>query len=60
MDVLPSLLTPDNIAQYQADLADPAQVWNDIARRDSYLRMYGSICHDTPADYLNFAWSSEG
>jgi ribose transport system substrate-binding protein len=59
MDVLPSLLTPDNIAQYQADLADPAQVWNDIARRDSYLRMYGSICYDTRADYLNFAWSSE-
>jgi ribose transport system substrate-binding protein len=59
MDVLPSLLTPDNIAQYQADLADPAQVWNDVARRDSYLRMYGSICYDTRADYLNFAWSSE-
>jgi ribose transport system substrate-binding protein len=59
MDVLPSLLTPDNIIQYQADLADPAQVWNDIARRDSYLRMYGSICYDTRADYLNFAWSSE-
>jgi ribose transport system substrate-binding protein len=59
MDVLPSLLTPDNIAQYQSDLADPAQVWNDIARRDSYLRMYGSICYDTRGDYLNFAWSSE-
>ncbi|UJW86482.1 sugar ABC transporter substrate-binding protein [Devosia sp. SL43] len=59
MDVLPSLLTPDNIAQYQADLADPAQVWNDITRRDSYLRMYGSICYDTRAGYLNFAWSSE-
>ncbi len=59
MDVLPSLLTPDNIAQYKADLADPAQVWNDIARRDRYLRMYGSICYDTRADYLNFAWSSE-
>jgi ribose transport system substrate-binding protein len=59
MDVLPSLLTPDNIAQYKADVADPAQVWNDIPRRDSYLRMYGSICYDTRADYLNFAWSSE-
>lgn len=59
MDVLPSLLNLDNIAQYQADLADPAQVWNDIARRDSYLRMYGSICHDTREDYLNFPWSSE-
>lgn len=59
MDVLPSLLTPDNITQYQADLADPAQVWNDVARRDGYLRMYGSICYDTRAEYLNFAWSSE-
>lgn len=59
MDVLPSLLTPDNISQYQADLADPAQVWNDNKRRDSYLRMYGNICYDTRAEFLNFAWSSE-
>lgn len=59
MDVLPTLLTPDNIGQYQADLADPAQIWNDTVRRDSYLRMYGSICYDTRSDYLNFAWSSE-
>lgn len=60
MDVLPYLLTNENIAQYRADLADPAQVWNDRARRDGYLRMYGSICYDTREDYLNFAWSSEG
>ncbi len=59
MDVLPTLLTPDNIGQYRADLADPAQVWNDPIRRDSYLRMYGGICYDTRSDYLNFAWSSE-
>lgn len=59
MDVLPTLLTPDNLAQYEADLADPAQIWDNPTRRDSYLRMYGSICYDTRADYLNFAWSSE-
>ena len=58
-DVLPTLLTPDKIGQYRADLADPAQVWNDPIRRDSYLRMYGGICYDTRSDYLNFAWSSE-
>lgn len=59
MDVLPTLLTPDNIGQYQADLADPAEVWNDADRRDSYLRMFGAICYDTRSQYLNFAWSSE-
>lgn len=59
MDVLPTLLTKDNISQYQSDLADPAQVWNDPERRNSYLRMYGGICYDSRSDYLNFAWSSE-
>ena len=37
----------DNIAQYEADLADPAAVYADPARRDSYLKMYGNICYDT-------------
>ncbi|HTO28725.1 MAG TPA: sugar ABC transporter substrate-binding protein [Devosia sp.] len=59
MDVLPTLLTPDNIRQYQADLADPAQVWQDPDRRDGYLRMYGSICFDSRDQYPNFPWSSE-
>jgi ribose transport system substrate-binding protein len=59
MDVLPTLLTPDNIDQYRADLADPARVWNDPDRRDSYLRMYGAICYDSRDQYLNFPWSSE-
>ncbi|MEQ1943531.1 sugar ABC transporter substrate-binding protein [Mesorhizobium sp. VNQ89] len=59
LDVLPSLLTRDNIANYQAEISDPAQVWNDKKRRDEYLRMYGGICYDTRSEYLNFAWSSE-
>lgn len=59
MDVLPTLLTSDNIVQYRADLADPASVWNNADARNSYLRMYGSICYDTRGEYLNFAWSSE-
>jgi ribose transport system substrate-binding protein len=60
MDVLPYLLTPENIAQYREDLADPAAVWTDPDRRGAYLRMYGSICYDTRSNYLNFPWSSEG
>ena len=59
MDILPSALTIDNIAQYEADLADPAAVYADPVRRDSYLRMYGNICYDTRDQYVNFPWSSE-
>ena len=59
MDVLPIALTIDNIAQYEADLADPGAVFADPARRASYLRMYGGICYDTRANYVNVPWSSE-
>jgi ribose transport system substrate-binding protein len=59
MDILPSALSTSNLAQYEADLADPAAVWRDATRRNAYLRMYGNICHDTRDQYLNFPWSSE-
>jgi ribose transport system substrate-binding protein len=59
MDILPIALTNDNIAQYEADLANPAAVYADAARRDTYLRMYGNICYDTRDQYVNFPWSSE-
>lgn len=59
MDILPSALTIDNIAQYEADLADPAAVYNDPVRRAAYLKMYGNICFDTRDKYVNFPWSSE-
>jgi len=59
MDILPSLLTIDNLAAYEADLADPDAVYSDPARRDAYLRMYGGICFDTRDQYVNFPWSSE-
>jgi ribose transport system substrate-binding protein len=59
MDILPRALTADNIADYEADLADPAAVYADPARRDSYLKMYGNICYDTRDQYVNFPWSSE-
>ena len=59
MDILPSALTGDNLAQYEADLADPAAVYADPARRDAYLKMYGNICYDTRDQYVNFPWSSE-
>ncbi len=59
MDILPSALTTANISQYEADLADPASVYEDARRRDSYLRMYGNICYDTRDQYVNFPWSSE-
>jgi ribose transport system substrate-binding protein len=59
MDILPKALTLSNIAQYEADVADPASVYKDVRRRDEYLRRYGNICFDTRDQYLNFPWSSE-
>jgi ribose transport system substrate-binding protein len=59
MDILPRALTAANLAQYEADLADPAGVYADPVRRDSYLRMYGNICYDSRQQYVNFPWSSE-
>jgi ribose transport system substrate-binding protein len=59
MDILPSALTSSNLAQYEKDLADPAAVYADPARRDQYLKMYGNICYDTRDQYVNFPWSSE-
>ncbi len=59
MDILPRALTADNIASYEADLTNPAAVYADTARRDSFLKMYGNICYDTRDQYVNFPWSSE-
>jgi ribose transport system substrate-binding protein len=59
MDILPKALTSQNLAQYEADVADPASVYRDGKRRDEYLKMYGNICYDTRDQYLNFPWSSE-
>jgi ribose transport system substrate-binding protein len=59
MDILPAALTVANMAQYEADLADPGAVYRDPKRRDAYLRMYGNICYDSRDQYLNFPWSSE-
>lgn len=59
MDILPRALTLQNLAQYESDVADPAAVYNDPKRRDSYLKMYGNICFDKRDQYLNFPWSSE-
>ena len=59
MDILPIVLTTSNLAQYETDLANPGSVYADAARRATYLKMYGNICHDTRERYLNFPWSSE-
>ncbi len=59
MDILPRALTRETIAQYEADVANPAAVYADPSRRDLYLRMYGNICYETRHNYLNFPWNSE-
>jgi hypothetical protein len=45
--------------QYEADLANPVAVFADQTRGDTYLWMYGNICHDMRDRYVNFPWSSE-
>ncbi len=59
MDILPIALTVANMAQYEADLANPAAAFLDPKRRADYLKMYGNICFDTRDRYVNFPWSSE-
>jgi ribose transport system substrate-binding protein len=59
MDILPKLLTAQNLASYEADIANPGAVFNDPVKQRSYLRMYGNICYDTRDQFINFAWSSE-
>ena len=59
MDILPKLLTREKMSDYENDLAQPAAVYANPTRRDSYLKMYGNICYDTRDQYLNFPWSSE-
>lgn len=59
IDILPKVLTPDNIAQYEADLSDPVAVFDDPKKHAEYLREYGNICFDTRDRYLNFPWSSD-
>jgi ribose transport system substrate-binding protein len=59
MDILPFALTLENIARYEADVANPGPIYADPERRASYLRMYGGICYDTRDQYINFPWSSE-
>ena len=45
--------------QYEDDMARPAEVYRDPARRNKYLKMYGNICFDTRESYIDFPWSSE-
>jgi ribose transport system substrate-binding protein len=59
MDILPRALTVENIAHYEADVADPGSVYRDLALRGSYLKMYGNICFDSRENFVNFPWSSE-
>jgi ribose transport system substrate-binding protein len=59
MDILPKLLTSENMAAYEKDLANPDAVYRDPARRAAYLKMYGNICYDSRDRYINFPWSSE-
>lgn len=59
LDILPSLISPETVGRFERDTADPAAVFDDPARRSTYLRPYGNICYDSRSDYVDFGWSSE-
>lgn len=59
MDILPKVLTPSNLASYEADLKDPAAVFSDTGKHREYLREYGNICYDSRDRFINFPWSSD-
>lgn len=59
LDILPSLVTPQGIPQFERDSQNPAEVWDSPARRQAYLRAYGNACADERQSFVDFAWSSE-
>lgn len=59
MDILPKVLTSENLARYEADLKDPASVFADPGKQTEYLKEYGNICAETRDQFLNFPWSSD-
>jgi ribose transport system substrate-binding protein len=59
LDILPSLVTPQRIPQFERDSRNPAEVWDDPTRRQAYLRAYGNACADERQNFVDFAWSSE-
>jgi ribose transport system substrate-binding protein len=59
MDILPRALDAANLRSYEDEIRDPASIFNDPPSRERYLRLYGSICFETRAQFLNFPWSSD-
>ena len=59
LDILPTALTRESLSGFEADLADPAAVYQDPSRRDAHLRSYGNICYDSRSEFVDFGWSSE-
>lgn len=59
LDILPFLLSPTSLAQFEADALNPAGVADNPQRRAAYLRAYGNICYETRDQFVDFAWSSE-
>ena len=59
LEIQPTLLSADSLAQFERDTADPAEVFRDPKSRDVYLKSYGNICYYSRSDYVDFAWSSE-
>ncbi|HEX7291749.1 MAG TPA: sugar ABC transporter substrate-binding protein [Conexibacter sp.] len=52
-----ALDSPAAIASFKADIADPKAVWDDPARRDKYVALYGNISWETRGRYLDYIWT---
>lgn len=59
MDVLPKVITRDNLSEYESDLKNPAGVFADARKHSDYLKEYGNICFTDRERYINFPWSSD-
>lgn len=59
MDVLPKVITRDNLSEYEDDLKNPAVVFADARKHGDYLKEYGNICFTDRDRYINFPWSSD-
>ncbi|MEN2742699.1 substrate-binding domain-containing protein [Microbacterium sp. X-17] len=47
--------TPAEARKYIADMKDAKSTWNDVKKRDSYIKAWGNVSYDTRSDYWHQA-----
>lgn len=59
IDFLLFSLTASNLSGNRTEVADTGQVYRDLVRIDSYVRMHAKTFSATNDDNVNFPWSSK-